>query len=76
MHKVRQKFLNGETPVGCAGCTSAEKAGNESKRITDNKRFSHHKNNKLFRSSNSVFQSSVDHQKLSTSDEVPDNNNF
>lgn len=44
MYKVRQQFLNGETPAGCAGCTTAEKAGNVSKRITDNKRFSHHKN--------------------------------
>jgi MoaA/NifB/PqqE/SkfB family radical SAM enzyme len=44
MQELRQQFLDGKTPIGCAGCTSTEQAGNESKRITDNKRFDHHKN--------------------------------
>lgn len=44
MTELRQQFLAGEKPAGCAACWKNEEQGIQSKRQTDNDRFSHLQN--------------------------------
>lgn len=42
MNNLRQEFLDGKKPKGCAKCWNVEKANGTSKRMVDNEKFSKH----------------------------------